>query len=190
MPSAEPWAVALRDEYGSVDNLFKTFAPASTGGYACDTTAAALTPSVVRLCKSYGNRTIATLFSMHIAAALAAMVSETPSFTTDDINRAAAHVATDDRIRTTPIGVVLAFFHRAAAMRYRLYGQPTPYKLLQALQEHLPALQAAAQSAQREQEAAAAREADRRHAAAAMNWEQYAASRGITDPNPLTALQR
>lgn len=185
--SREPWALALRSCYGTDDQMLRAWSPDKRDYCLANIAGAAQSPSVVRMLKSYPDA-----WPLAVSNAVAATLVETTDAEAAptapaDITRMVGRLLSDDRLRTLPAGMLWAFFARLGARRYTIYGKhATPGRMLDTLQREYPNLRAEVQRAQAEAESRDKAEREARHRADAMNWQQYARSRGL-DPrnNPL-----
>lgn len=186
--SREPWAMALRACYGSDSQMLRAWSPDKRDYCACNIDGAAQSPTVVRMLKSYPTAWPVAVSNLVAATLVEVTDAEAAPTEPADISRMVGKLLSDDRLRTLPAGMLWAFFHRLSSHRYTIYGKyASPSRMLATLQREYPNLRAEVQRAVAAAESRdkAAREAQ--HKADTMNWQQYAASRGL-DPktdNPL-----
>lgn len=186
-PSREPWALALRACYGDDSQMLRAWSADKRDYCLANIAGAAQSPTVVRMLKSYPEAWPVAVSNAVAATLVETTDAEAAPTAPADITRMVGKLLSDDRLRTLPAGILWAFFARLGARRYTIYGKhATPGRMLDTLQREYPNLRAEVQRVQAEAESRdkAAREA--RHKADAMNWAEYAQSRGL-DPgnNPL-----
>lgn len=189
--SNEPWAIDIRNRYGSLQNLVRTFS-VETQSY-CDRNfekaIAADIPTLVRLERAYGRDSIICLLKIHITSAIISM-GEQDNIDTTDQQFIAQNILDSEKLRTLNLASVLAFFNRLRAGEIELFGKISPAKILQAFNKY------AKQAIEREHQARASirqrqrQEEYARHSAQAVTFHEYCALRGISAPNPLTPPQQ
>ena len=191
----EPWAVAIRQRYGSQEAMWQKWSPAVQGYCAANPEQAVHTPLLVRMARSYGDEAMVTLVAMHMASVVLALTDDDTEQSFEDAKKsayAAASLLVDDsRLGALPRGMLLTFVHRAKARQYRIFGKhATPMRLLDALQTAYRELMREAEEQRMRRKAREKAEADRKAEAEAMDWEQYRKLRGIDDPTPQAAIRR
>lgn len=181
----EPWAVELRNKYGTGENLVHVWAPAQQRYCALNFNKAFRgdTPpeTVVRVTRTFGDKIAQSLLCNQLAAAIFEANAQTAT-TPKDIGAVAQAICDSERLRRLTLVSVLKFFHRLRCGEYEqlMYGRDlTALKILTEMNRQFPRLmeeeKAARETAERER-----READiARRGKESVSWEAYARSRGI-----------
>lgn len=185
-PSSEPWAIAIRQRYGADDQLLRCWSPDNRGYCATHMDGAASSPATVQMLKSYPTSFPIALQNVIARTVLDMADADNPVTTADDVMQTANLILSDNRLRVLPVGVMWAFFHRAACRRYPIYGKhATPQKLLGILQQQSDNLMSEALAELAKKEQAAKREAEAQHQATAITWAEYAERKGLKGVSPV-----
>lgn len=180
--SQEPWAIAIREQYGALPAFGARFSP-KVQKYCAQNMAKAIEgnlPTFGRIVAAYGEEGIATLIAAHISDALLRLGEERDA-DPYDVRFTAGAICQSERFRLLRFTTVLGFFHLLKCGEFDIYGRVTPRRILEAFRKYAIEAQAqenrlAYEKACREKEAEMER--DRQEA---ISWEQYAASKGLPD---------
>ena len=85
----EPWAVAIRQRYGSQEAMWQKWSPAVQGYCAANPEQAVHTPLLVRMARSYGDEAIVTLVAMHMASVVSALTDDDTEQSFEDAKKSA-----------------------------------------------------------------------------------------------------
>lgn len=180
--SQEPWALAIREEYGSLPAFAARFTP-QVQKYCAQNMVKAVEnnlPTFGRIVSTYGEEGIGAIVATHMTDAILRM-GEDRDVDPYDVQFIASAICESERFKTLRFTTVLGFFHLLKCGEFDIYGKVTPRKILEAFRKYAITAQAkenriAYEKACREKEAE--RERDRQEA---ISWEQYAASKGLPD---------
>jgi len=184
----EPWAAQIRQTIGTSPlDLMHKYNP-DTMSYCADnfSTAAVRTPTVVRLCAVYGTDAVAGVLMASLVRVLVAMQdTQTPPYTDADKLEACKTIVTDIRLRTLPLGVLLAALWWVKSRHYAIYSKTaTPNKVLEVLQREYPNYARMVASARDDAARAAHTAKQKEHAQGGISWGDYAAARKIPYSSP------
>lgn len=180
--SQEPWALAIREEYGSLPAFAARFTP-QVQKYCAQNMVKAVEnnlPTFGRIVSTYGEEGIGAIVATHMTDAILRM-GEDRDVDPYDVQFIASAICESERFKTLRFTTVLGFFHLLKCGEFDIYGKVTPRKILEAFRKYAIEAQAqenrlAYEKACREKEAEMER--DRQEA---ISWEQYAASKGLPD---------
>lgn len=185
-PSREPWAAALRQKYGTAENMIRRWAPARQRYCALNFAGAfrgeGLPESVVRVARTFGDEAAKAVLKNQLTDAV--IRAEAAADTTpEDINAVAEAICDSERLRRLALVSVLKFFHRLRCGEYEqlMYGRGlTARKILTEMNRQFPRLiQEEAEARKAYEREKAEREAGE-HRKRAMTWEQWAEAKGIS----------
>lgn len=180
--SQEPWALAIREQYGQLPAFAARFTP-KVQKYCAQNMVKAVEnnlPSFGRIVSTYGEEGISAIVATHMTDAILRM-GEDRDVDPYDVQFIASAICESERFKTLRFTTVLGFFHLLKCGEFDIYGKVTPRKILEAFRKYAIEAQAkenriAYEKECREQEA----ERDRSRANA-VSWEEFAASKGIPD---------
>lgn len=172
----QPWALAIRAQFGDVSNFTRRFSPSHEVQRHCALNVERAVrmgdrmPSMARAEVVYGAANVTALIRSHLAVALVAMGDE-GKMDRADVALCAQAIADAPKLRVLKFPTVLAFFHALKCGEYKIYGQLTTRKLMEAFNEYAEkASQREYAERQRiEEELRRAEEAEER--AAAQSWD-------------------
>lgn len=180
--SQEPWALAIREQYGNLPAFAARFTP-KVQKYCAQNMVKAVEndlPSFGRIVSTYGEEGVAAIVATHITDAILRM-GEDRDVDPYDVQFIASAICESSRFKTLRFTTVLGFFHLLKCGEFDIYGKVTPRKVLEAARKYAVDAQAQENRIAYEKdcrEAAAERE---RAAAEAISWEDYAKKNGIPD---------
>lgn len=182
LAKADPRALAVRQQYGDLPQLCKTFG-VSAQRYCARNVEKAVrggVPTFAVIVRTYGEDGVAGLIGLHITEAILRM-GEDHDVDEYDVDFIAHAICESERFRTLSMASILRFFHLLKCGEFDIYGKLTPRKILEAFRKYAIDQQAREnriayemEMERREQE----REEARRNA---VPWEVWAESQGI-DP--------
>lgn len=178
----DPRALAVRQQYGDLPQLCKTFGT-SAQRYCAQNVEKAIrggVPTFATIVRTYGEDGVAGLIGVHITEAILRM-GEDQDVDEYDVDFIAHAICESERFRTLSMASILRFFHLLKCGEFDIYGKVTPRKILEAFRKYAIEQQARenriAYEIEKEKKAQADEEARRN----AVSWEEWAASQGI-DP--------
>lgn len=180
--SQEPWALAIREEYGSLPAFAARFTP-QVQKYCAQNMVKAVEnnlPTFGRIVSTYGEEGIGAIVATHMTDAILRM-GEDRDVDPYDVQFIASAICESERFKTLRFTTVLGFFHLLKCGEFDIYGKVTPRKILEAFRKYAIEAQAkenriAYEKACREKEAEM-----ERHRQEAISWKQHAASKGLPD---------
>ena len=183
LTKADPKALAIRQQYGDLPQLCKTFGvPAQR--YCAQNIEKAIrsgVPTFALVVRTYGDDGVAGLIGTHITDAILRM-GEDRDVDEYDVDFIAHAICESERFRLLSMASILRFFHLLKCGEFDIYGKVTPRKVLEAFRKYAIDQQAKEnriayemEKERQEQE----REEARRNA---VPWEVWAESQGI-DPS-------
>lgn len=185
--SNEPWALVIRQRYGSTEALLKSFAERNTA--YCDNNLqdaiASDVPPLCRLALAYGNDTAIAIISALIASVIIDFGEEMQAGH-PETQRVAQLILTSDRFRVLSMATIMAMFNRLRTGEIETFGKLSPRTILQALQRYIPIASEREYLARNEVRKLRKAKADAEYNATAISWEEYCSLRHINpDQNPL-----
>lgn len=183
----EPWAMAIKRSIGTTPaDLLQKYGPDAMPYCANNFASAAVkTPTIVRLNAVYSHEAVANVLYASLTRVLLAMQSsKTPPYTDADKREVCATIVTDIRLRTLPLGVMLAALWWIKSHHYAIYSTTaTPNNVLEVLQREYKNFARMVASA-RDDAARAAHTAKQQRAVGVMSWQDYARLRKIPYNTP------
>lgn len=185
--SNEPWALAIRQRYGTTETVFKAFSERNTA--YCDNNLqdaiASNVPPLCRLALAYGDDTATTILSTLIASVIVDFGEEMQAGHAE-AQRVAQLILSSDRFRVLSMATIMAMFNRLRTGEIETYGKLSPRTILQALQRYIPIASEREHLARLEVRKLQKAKADAEYNATAITWEEYCTLRHINpDQNPL-----
>lgn len=178
----DPHALAVRQQYGDLPQLCKTFGT-SAQRYCAQNVEKAIrggVPTFAAIVRTYGEDGVAGLIGVHITEAILRM-GEDQDVDEYDVDFIAHAICESERFRLLSMASILRFFHLLKCGEFDIYGKVTPRKILEAFRKYAIEQQARenriAYEIEKEKKAQTDEEARRN----AVSWEEWAASQGI-DP--------
>ena len=178
--TADSRAIAIRQQYGNMAQLCKTFS-VDAQRYCALNVEKAITngvPTFVSIVNTYGEDGVAALIGGHITDAIVRMGEERDidPYDVDFISRA---ICESERFRLLSMASILRFFHLLKCGEFDIYGKVTPRKILEAFRKYAVEQQA------KENRIAYEIEQERMHREQeearknAVSWEQFCENKGI-----------
>ena len=198
--SQEPWALAIREQYGNLPAFASRFTP-KVQKYCAQNMVKAVEnnlPSFGRIVSTYGEEGIAAIVATHITDAILRM-GEDRDVDPYDVQFIASAICESDRFKTLRFTTVLGFFHLLKCGEFDIYGKVTPRKILEAARKYAIDAQAKENRIAYEKECRKADEERDRWAREAReqtepnpltDWEAYAASHGLQDKDLISYINR
>lgn len=180
LTQANPQMLAVREQYGNLPQLCKTFGvPAQR--YCAQNIEKAIrsgVPTFALVVRTYGEDGVAALIGGHITDAIVRMGEERDidPYDVDFISRA---ICESERFRLLSMASILRFFHLLKCGEFDIYGKVTPRKILEAFRKYAVEQQA------KENRIAYEIEQERMHREQeearknAVSWEQFCENKGI-----------
>lgn len=186
--SSEPWAMAIKRSIGTTPaDLLRKYGPDAMP-YCADNfaSAAVKTPTIVRLNAVYGHEAVAHVLYASLTRILLSMQSsKTPPYTDADKREVCATIVTDIRLRTLPMGVLLAALWWVKSHHYAIYSTTaTPTNVLEVLQREYKNFARMVASARDDAARAAHTAKQQQRAVGVMSWQDYARLRKIPYNTP------
>lgn len=130
--SQEPWAIEIRNRYGSAENFISIWSPKNQ--LACIERYNELghCPPLVRITRSYGKKISRVFIASQLADAVVYMgekVDKEEVMLTSDI------IVSDERLMTLTLPTIMVFFNRLKSGQFEIYGNISPRKILQEMQK-------------------------------------------------------
>lgn len=180
--SQEPWALAIREQYGDLPAFATRFTP-KVQKYCAQNMVKAVEnnlPSFGRIVSTYGEEGVAAIVATHITDAILRM-GEDRDVDPYDVQFIASAICESDRFRTLKFTTVLGFFHLLKCGEFDIYGKVTPRKVLEAFRKYAIDAQAKENRIAYEKDCREAEAERERSRANAISWEEFAKKNGITD---------
>lgn len=178
--TADSRAIAIRQQYGNMAQLCKTFSVDAQRYCALNVEKAIRNgvPAFVSIVNTYGEDGVAALIGGHITDAIVRMGAERDidPYDVDFISRA---ICESERFRLLSMASILRFFHLLKCGEFDIYGKVTPRKILEAFRKYAVEQQA------KENRIAYEIEQERMHREQeearknAVSWEQFCENKGI-----------
>jgi hypothetical protein len=184
--SQEPFAVALRERYGTSEELIKKWSPRVQSYCSNNIEEGALSsPTMVRLSKAYGRKVITTIITLNLTKSLLDMGEL--NVDDDDVRTMAENIVADENLRQLHFSSIIAFFHKLACGQFELRFVNN-YYIMQAMQDWAREARTREHKAQAlwDERQKQAKEAE--HAKNSMSFAEYAKLNGIDDKNPIDEL--
>lgn len=180
--SQEPWALAIREQYGALPAFAARFTP-QVQKYCARNMVKAVEenlPTFGRIVATYGEEGVGAIVATHMTEAILRM-GEDRDVDPYDVQFIASAICESDRFRTLRFTTVLGFFHLLKCGEFDIYGKVTPRKVLEAFRKYAVEAQAKENRIAYEKECREQQAERDRSRANAISWEEYAASKGIPD---------
>lgn len=180
--SQEPWALAIREEYGSLPAFAARFTP-KVQKYCAQNMVKAVEnnlPSFGRIVRTYGEEGIGAIVATHMTDAILRM-GEDRDVDPYDVQFIASAICESERFKTLRFTTVLGFFHLLKCGEFDIYGKVTPRKILEAFRKYAIEAQAKENRIAYEKDCREAEAERERSRANAISWEEFAKSHGIPD---------
>lgn len=178
--TADSRAIAIRQQYGNMAQLCKTFSVDAQRYCALNVEKAIRNgvPTFVSIVNAYSEDGVAALIGGHITDAIVRMGEERDidPYDVDFISRA---ICESERFRLLSMASILRFFHLLKCGEFDIYGKVTPRKILEAFRKYAVEQQA------KENRIAYEIEQERMHREQeearknAVSWEQFCENKGI-----------
>lgn len=178
--TADSQAIAIRQQYGNMAQLCKTFSVDAQRYCALNVEKAIRNgvPTFVSIVNTYGEDGVAALIGGHITDAIVRMGEERDidPYDVDFISRA---ICESERFRLLSMASILRFFHLLKCGEFDIYGKVTPRKILETFRKYAVEQQA------KENRIAYEIEQERMHREQeearknAVSWEQFCENKGI-----------
>lgn len=178
--TADSRAIAIRQQYGNMAQLCKTFSVDAQRYCALNVEKAIRNgvPTFVSIINTYGEDGVAALIGGHITDAIVRMGEERDidPYDVDFISRA---ICESERFLLLSMASILRFFHLLKCGEFDIYGKVTPRKILEAFRKYAVEQQA------KENRIAYEIEQERMHREQeearknAVSWEQFCENKGI-----------
>lgn len=183
LAKTDPRALAVRQQYGDLPQLCKTFG-VSAQRYCAKNVEKAVrsgVPTFAVIVRTYGEDGVAGLIGLHITEAILRM-GEDQDVDEYDVDFIAHAICESERFRLLSMASILRFFHLLKCGEFDIYGKVTPRKVLEAFRKYAIDQQAKenriAYEMEKERQEQEREEASRN----AVPWEDWAVSQGI-DPS-------
>lgn len=189
--SQQPWALAIREQYGNLPAFASRFTP-KVQKYCAQNMVKAVEedlPTFGRIVSTYGEEGVAAIVATHITDAILRM-GEDRDVDPYDVQFIAGAICESERFKTLRFTTVLGFFHLLKCGEFDIYGKVTPRKILEAFRKYAIDAQAKENRIAYEKDCREHDAARERAAAEAITWEQYAAGKGIPDADLMDYLNR
>lgn len=185
LTSAEQGAIVeqVRGIYGSNAEMLEHFTQANI----CKQNVSD-TPTLARMLIAYGRECITQIFRLHLAGTLVRIGETKVDY---EVVTSVAEAMADTMELTTRVlefQRVLGFFPALERGEFNLYGC-THLQIMRAFHDYCDNAYHTQTLAREAREKAEREEADAKHRAESVTWEQYKQMRGITEENPLNAFK-
>lgn len=183
LTKADPKALAIRQQYGDLPQLCKTFG-ISAQRYCSQNVEKAIRkniPSFAAIVRTYGEDGVAGLIGVHITDAILRM-GEDRDVDEYDVDFIAHAICESERFRLLSMASILRFFHLLKCGEFDIYGKVTPRKILEAFRKYAIEQQAKENRIAYEIEKERKEKEDEEARKNAVPWEKWAADNGI-DPS-------
>ena len=140
LKSSEPWAIAIKGQFGEFENFAERFKPTAIVQHTCYTGIARAVrmgdsmPSLIRAQLTYGRENIIILLETHISRMLVTMGAE-GKLDAVSVGLLARTIADSPRLRTLKFSTVLGFFAALQSGEYKLYGINN-YEIMRSFKEY------------------------------------------------------
>lgn len=198
--SQQPWALAIREQYGALPAFAARFTP-KVQKYCAQNMVKAVEedlPTFGRIVSTYGEEGVAAIVATHITDAILRM-GEDRDVDSYDVQFIAGAICESERFKTLRFTTVLGFFHLLKCGEFDIYGKVTPRKVLEAARKYAIDAQAQENRIAYEKDCREADEERDRWAREAReqtgpnplkDWEAYAAERGLPDKDLISYINR
>lgn len=133
--SQEPWAIAIRRDYGDLKSFSLRFRPeAKIQKHCANNVGKAISsglPSFARVVKTYGEDGITQLLAAHLTEAILRL-GEDRDVDPADIQFTAEAMVSTDRGKTLNWASIVGFFFKLKCGEFDLWGKVTPRRILEA----------------------------------------------------------
>lgn len=187
LTQANPQMLAVREQYGNLPQLCKTFGvPAQR--YCAQNIEKAIrsgVPTFALVVRTYGDDGVAGLIGTHITDAILRM-GEDRDVDNYDVDFIAHAICESERFRLLSMASILRFFHLLKCGEFDIYGKVTPRKILEAFRKYAIEQQAKenriAYEIEKEKKLQEEEEHARRIAIEGNGWENIKKQNGL-NPN-------
>ncbi|MBD5228842.1 MAG: hypothetical protein HDS69_02200 [Bacteroidales bacterium] len=187
LATTDPRAVAIRQQYGDLPQLCKTFGVTAQRYCAKNVEKAVRNgvPIFASIIKTYGEDGVAGLIGVHITDAILRM-GEDREVDEYDVDFIAHAICESERFRLLSMASILRFFHLLKCGEFDIYGKVTPRKILEAFRKYAIEQQAKenriAYEIEKEKKQREDEEHAKRIAQEGNGWESFKKRNGL-DPN-------
>lgn len=181
-PSQKPWAVAIRNTYGSIADVTARFSP-NMQRYCANNMRRAIernTPTFGQMIAAYGERNIAVMLVAHISATII-QLGEDRDVDEADAMFTAENMCENDSLRILRFSTIIGIFHRIKSGEYEMYGKVTPRKIGEAVNKYAAEMKRKEERIFKDLEREENARQRAKDAAEAISFEQYAAENGISE---------
>lgn len=135
--ATDPRAVAIRQQYGDLPQLCKTFGVTAQRYCAKNVEKAVRNgvPIFAAIVRTYGEDGVAGLIGIHITDAILRM-GEDREVDEYDVDFIAHAICESERFRLLSMASILRFFHLLKCGEFDIYGKVTPRKILEAFRKY------------------------------------------------------
>lgn len=135
--ATDPRAVAIRQQYGDLPQLCKTFGVTAQRYCAKNVEKAVRNgvPIFASIVRTYGEDGVAGLIGVHITDAILRM-GEDREVDEYDVDFIAHAICESERFRLLTMASILRFFHLLKCGEFDIYGKVTPRKILEAFRKY------------------------------------------------------
>ncbi len=189
--SNEPWAVAIRGQYGPMERFIRRFS-VNQQKYCLENVGKAVQghlPTFGRVAAAYGEKTFAAFINTHLTSVVLKM-GEDRRMDAVDMQSVSEAIVESRKGRVLCFTTVLGFFHALKTGEYDIFGQLTPFKIMEAFRKYCDKMAVVEDKLLREREDFERRLEFEKSTRMSVNWEQYAAMRGIKDKDYMTYTAR
>ena len=189
--SREPWAVAIRNQYGPLSQFVRKF-NTTQQKYCLDNVRKAVfghLPTFGRVAAAYGEKAFACYINTHLTAVVMKMGEEQPMDAVD-IQSLAESIIESRKGRVLCFTTVLGFFHALKTGEYDIYGRLTPFKVMEAFRKYCDKMATEEDKYLREREEVEAKIAFEKSRTRSVSWKEYAALRRINDRDCMSYAAR
>lgn len=180
LAKTDPRALAVRQQYGDLPQLCKTFG-VSAQRYCAKNVEKAVrsgVPTFAVIVRTYGEDGVAGLIGLHITEAILRM-GEDQDVDEYDVDFIAHAICESERFRLLSMASILRFFHLLKCGEFDIYGKVTPRKVLEAFRKYAIDQQAKENRIAYEIEQERRQREYEEHRKNAVSWEQFAESHRI-----------
>ena len=178
--SHEPWALAIRTQYGELPDFVTKFST-KVQRYCAQNMVKAVEddlPTFGRIIATYGQEGIAGLINTHLTEAVV-MMGEDRDVDPYDVQFIASAIVESERFRLLRFPTVLGFFHLLKCGEFDIYGKVTPRKVLEAFRKYAVTAQEKENRIAYEKEQRDRREEWDRHAALCQREREARIKKGL-----------
>lgn len=189
--SQQPWALAIREQYGALPAFAARFTP-KVQKYCAQNMVKAVEnnlPTFGRIVSTYGEEGIGAIVATHMTDAILRM-GEDRDVDPYDVQFIASAICESERFKTLRFTTVLGFFHLLKCGEFDIYGKVTPRKILEAFRKYAITAQAKENRIAYEKDCREYEAKRKREAAEAISWQEYAAGKGIPDASLMDFIDR